>query len=198
MWPGEAGGTGRCLVASCPCVDSIKRRGESRRYCDYHRDSKKHQGGTVVVSLLTHEDLHYVAMRSMLPSELCSIFPLNRLAVIDGSRANQPFPLLGEQTVTCGNVDVAFFQRINRGRGGLRFEFGCSLEVFRNGTDLTLVISEVGGPATSATPRYARRSRPAGPSFRGHDAPGRAAVSRLLPASVRPLGSGHRERSARF
>src|SRR6185312_9189520 len=106
---------------------------------------------------------------------------LKRLGAIDGSRANQPFPLPGEQTVTCGDISVAFFQRINRGRCGLRFEFGCSLEVFRNGAHLTLVISEVGGPATSATPRYARRSRPAGPSFRGHDAPSQAAASRLLP-----------------
>jgi hypothetical protein len=46
-------------------VDPIKRREECRDYCDYHCNTEKQHGGTVAIPLLTHEDLHYVAMRSV-------------------------------------------------------------------------------------------------------------------------------------
>lgn len=54
-WLSEARRTGRGLVASCPGVDSLKRRDECRECCDYHRDCKKYDGGTVAVPLVTHE-----------------------------------------------------------------------------------------------------------------------------------------------
>jgi hypothetical protein len=60
-WPGErsrlseARRTGRGLVVRRPCVDPFKRRDECRDYCDYHRNGKKYDSGTVAIPLVTYE-----------------------------------------------------------------------------------------------------------------------------------------------
>jgi len=54
-WLGEARGAGRAIVASRPCVDPFKRCDEGRNYCDYHRSSKKCDGGTVAVPPVKHQ-----------------------------------------------------------------------------------------------------------------------------------------------
>src|SRR4051812_15455913 len=51
VWLGEACRAGRAFVAGRLCVDPLKRR---RKYCDDHRDSEKHDGGTVAILLVTH------------------------------------------------------------------------------------------------------------------------------------------------
>jgi hypothetical protein len=49
VWLREARCTGRRLVVSRPCTDPLKRRDGCRKYCEYHRDSEKHEGGAVAI-----------------------------------------------------------------------------------------------------------------------------------------------------
>jgi hypothetical protein len=55
MWLSEARRTGRGLFASRPSIDLLNRRDGCRERCDYHRNSEKHDGSAVAISLVTHE-----------------------------------------------------------------------------------------------------------------------------------------------
>jgi hypothetical protein len=55
VWLGEAGRTGRGLVAGRPCVDPLKRGDQCREYCDDYRNSEKYDGGAVAIRLVIHE-----------------------------------------------------------------------------------------------------------------------------------------------
>ena len=55
MWLSEARRTGRGLVASRPSIDLLNRRDGCHERCDYHRNSEKHDGSAVAISLVTHE-----------------------------------------------------------------------------------------------------------------------------------------------
>ena len=46
---------GRAIVASRPCVDPFKRCDKGRKYCDYHRNSKKCDGGMVAIPPVKHK-----------------------------------------------------------------------------------------------------------------------------------------------
>src|SRR5262245_48128392 len=52
----EACRTGRRLVASRSCVNSLKRCDECHEHCDNHRYSEKYDGGTVAIPLFIHEE----------------------------------------------------------------------------------------------------------------------------------------------
>jgi hypothetical protein len=55
VWLSEARRTGRRLVVSSPRTDLLKRRDECCEYCEYHRDSEKHEGGAVAIPFVGHE-----------------------------------------------------------------------------------------------------------------------------------------------
>jgi hypothetical protein len=54
-WLSEARRTRRAIVVSRLCVDRFKRCDEGRKYCDYHRNSQKCDGGTVAIPPVKHE-----------------------------------------------------------------------------------------------------------------------------------------------
>jgi len=54
---GETHRTGRGLAVSHPLVGPLKRRDECHERCNNHRDREEYDGGSVALSLVTHEIL---------------------------------------------------------------------------------------------------------------------------------------------
>lgn len=67
MRSGEAGRTGRARVAGRSRVDPLNRGDQRREHRDDHRNSEKHDGGTVAIRLVAHEGASTLEWNVMLP-----------------------------------------------------------------------------------------------------------------------------------
>jgi len=54
-WLGEARRAGRAIIAGRLRVDPFKRCDEGGKYCDYHRNRKKYDGGAVAIPPVKYE-----------------------------------------------------------------------------------------------------------------------------------------------